>query len=300
MRVTIAGATGVLGRAAIPVFTGAGHEVRGLARHPSPGDESMVAIDILDRESLVGFAREWRPEALVHLATAIPSDLKPWGVAKQFAATNRLRTEGTRNLLAAAEAAGCERFAAQSIAFAVAPGDGLADEGAPLWTDGQMGEIVSVVAELERLTADVGGAVLRYGQLHGPGTIFAADGTMGKAAARGMLPIVHRGGHVSTFSFTHPHDAATATLAAVERDATGVFNVVDDEPVETSEWIPALARERGAKREPRRVPAWLARPLAGSYGVTFMTELRGADNAKAKRELGWAPSIGWREGFAQG
>jgi nucleoside-diphosphate-sugar epimerase len=300
MRVAIAGATGVLGRAAIPVLTGAGHEVRGLARRPSPGDETMVALDILDREALIAFAREWRPEAIVHLATAIPAELKPRGVAKQFAATNRLRTEGTRNLLAAADAAGCERFAAQSIAFAVAPGDGLADEEAPLWTDGEMGEIVAPVGDLERQTVEAGGAALRFGQLHGPGTIFAADGSMGTAAARGMLPVVHRGGRVSTFSFTHPHDAATAVLAAVERGASGVYNVVDDEPAPTSEWIPVLARARGAKREPRRVPAWLARPLAGSYGVTFMTELRGADNAKARRELGWAPSIGWREGFAQG
>jgi nucleoside-diphosphate-sugar epimerase len=301
VRVAIAGATGVLGAATVPVLNAAGHEVRGLARNVAAGDPGgLVAVDILDRDSLLAFAREWRPEAFVHLATSIPAKLKPHGVERQFEATNRLRTEGTRNLIDAAREAGSRRFVAQSIAFASSPGEGLADEDVPLWLDGPLGGAGEAIAELERLTVDAGGVVLRFGHLHGPGTMFAADGSMGKPAGGGTLPVIHRGGRESVFSFTHPRDAAAAVLAALSSDATGIFNIVDDDPVPTSEWLPALARAHGAKRDPRRVPAALVRPFAGSYGVSFMTELRGADNAKAKRELGWAPSISWREGFSEG
>lgn len=300
MRVAIAGATGVLGRATTPLLTAAGHDVRGLARRVPPEDPGLAALDLLDREAVLGFAREWRPEAIVHLATSIPARIKPRGVEGQFEATNRLRTEGTRNLLEAAALVGARRFVAQSIAFAVSPGEGPADEEVPLWLDGPMGGIADAVAELERLTCDVGGVVLRFGQLHGPGTIFAPDGSMGAPAGRGMLPIIQRHGRESTFSFTHTHDAATAILAALDRDVTGIFNIVDDEPARTSEWLPVLAQARGARWKPRRVPSALVKPFVGGYGVVFMTALRGADNAKAKRELGWAPSISWREGFAEG
>jgi len=303
MRIAVAGATGVLGRAAMPALAAAGHEVRGFSRSAPAGDEALASIDLLDRDAVVGFAREWRPEALVHLATAIPAQLKPWGVERQFAPTSRLRTEGTRNLLAAAEEAGGARLISQSVAFAVAPGPGLADEDAPIASGAEatLGATSDAIAELESLTLGAGGAVLRLGQLHGPGTIFAADGSMGKPAARGMLPVVHDGGRESVFSFTHPRDAASALVAALERPgASGVFNVVDDDPAPVSEWVPELSRARGASREPRRVPAWLVRPLLGGYGVRFMTELRGSSNERTKAELGWAPETPWREGFAEG
>ena len=299
MRVAVAGATGVLGRAAMPALAAAGHDVRGFARRVPSGSADIVAIDLLDREAVLGFAREWRPEAIVHLATVIPTQVKPRGFAKQFEATNRLRTEGTRNLLAAAEEAGSAHLVAQSISFVSVPGPGPADEEAPLWLDGPLGGAAGPIAELEQLTVDAGGAALRFGQLYGPGTAFAADGSVGGPAGKGRLPIIHRGGHESVFSFTHPRDAATAIELALAQRASGIFNIVDDEPAAVSEWLPVLARARGAKRPPRRVPAWLVRPLVGSYGVAFMTELRGADNAKAKRELGWAPSLSWREGFAE-
>lgn len=303
MRVAVAGATGVLGRTALPALAAAGHEVRGFARSATAGSEELVAVDLLDRDAVVGFAREWRPEALVHLATAIPQQLKPWGVEKQFQATSRLRTEGTRNLLAAAEAAGASRLISQSLAFAVEKGPGLADEDVPIATGegATLGRTSEAIAELERLTLDAGGAALRFGQLHGPGTIFAADGSMGKPAARGLLPVVHRAGKESVFSFTHPRDAAAAIVATLERpEASGVFNIVDDEPAPVSEWVPALSRARGAKREPRRLPAWLATPLIGTYGVSFMTELRGSSNERAKRELGWSAGTPWRTGFDEG
>lgn len=285
----------------MPALAAAGHEVRGLARNVPAGSVDLVAVDLLERDSVVAFARDWRPEALVHLATAIPAQIKPWGVERQFEATNRLRTEGTRNLLAAAEESGAGRLIAQSVAFAVEPGAGLADERTPIWTgpDSPLGTVAAALDELEQLAHDADGVVLRLGQLHGPRTVFAADGAMGKPAARGMLPVVHRRGRESTFSFTHPRDAATAVVAALARDVRGTFNVVDDEPAPVSEWVPALSEARGSKRSPRRVPAALVRPLLGSYGVRFMTEMRGASNERAKRELDWSPGTSWREGFAE-
>lgn len=301
MRVAVAGATGVLGRAALPALAAAGHEVRGFSRSGGGGD--LIALDLLDRDAVVGFAREWRPDALVHLATAIPARIKRRGIARQFELTNRLRGEGTRNLIAAADAAGGARLIAQSVAFAVADGPGLADERVPIATDagGPLGPNYAAVAEIERLTLEAGGVVLRFGQLLGPGTSFAADGAIGAPAGRGMLPIIHRDGRESAFSFTHPRDAAVAVVAALERpEAAGVYNIVDDEPAPASLWIPELARALGSSRVPRRMPAWLARPLIGSYAVRFVTELRGSSNERAKSELGWSAAIPWRDGFAEG
>lgn len=303
MRVAVAGATGVLGREAVPALAAAGHEVRGFSRSAPTDSPDLVAIDLLDRDAVVAFAREWRPEALVHLATAIPARIERRGGERQFEPTNRLRGEGTRNLLAAAEAAGGARLIAQSVAFAVEDGPGLADESVPIasGSEAALGRTADAIAELERLTIDAAGAVLRFGQLHGPGTTFAADGAIGGAAGRGMLPIIHRGGRESVFSFTHPRDAATALVAVLERgDVSGIFNVVDDEPATGSEWIPALARARGASRRPRRLPAWLLRPLVGAYGIRFMTELRGSSNERVKRELGWSAAVPWRTGFGEG
>jgi nucleoside-diphosphate-sugar epimerase len=299
MRVAVAGATGVLGRATVPLLREEGHEVRGFARGVPAGDEGLVAVDLLDRDAVLGFARDWRPEAILHLATAIPHDLQPRRAVEQFAPTNRLRTEGTRNLIAAAEAAGGARLVSQSIAFMSAPGPGPAGEEVPL-RDGEddvLAPIVAPVAELERLTLDAGGTVLRFGQLYGLGTAFARDGGIGAAAARGRMPVVTRHGHSSVFSMVHADDAATAIAAALRSGARGIFQIVDDEPAEVGEWLPALAAALGGP-SPRRVPAWLARPMIGAYGVAYMCELRGASNAKAKRELGWEPSIpSWREGF---
>ena len=164
-----------------------------------------------------------------------------------------------------------------------------------------MDPVVPSLAELERRTlAAPGGTVLRFGHLYGPGTSFAPGGSMADSAAKRKLPILHSGGRESTFSFVHADDAAGAVVAALESGATGVFNVADDEPAKVSEWLPELARARGGK-PPRSMPAVLARPMVGPYGVAFMTELRGASNAKAKAELGWSPSIpSWREGFVRG
>ena len=302
MRVAVAGATGVLGRSTLPALRAAGHEVCGFARAVEPDRDDLVAIDLLDRDRVVAFARDWRPEAILHLATAIPADLQPRHAVAQFEATNRLRTAGTANLVAAAEAAGGSWLVSQSVAFMSRPGPGLAGDDDPLRTESGdvMAPIAGPQAELERLTLDAGGTVLRFGQLYGPGTTYAGDGALGSMAAAGKLPVLTRRGQSSVFSFVHVDDAGAAIVAVLGTGARGRFNIVDDDPAPVSEWLPVLAAARGGRRA-RRLPAWLARPMVGAYGVAFMCELRGATNAKAKAELGWRPSNpSWREGFSRG
>ena len=179
------------------------------------------------------------------------------------------------------------------------PGAGPASEEVPLRdAPGDVMEpIVAALGALERTTLEAGGAVLRYGLFYGPGTAYAADGAIGSMVASRRMPILSRPGEPGHSSFIHFEDAARATVAAIERRAKGVFHIVDDEPAPASEWIPGLAAALGAKA-PMRLPAWLARPMIGAYGVEFMCGLRGASNTRAKAELGWSPSpASWREGF---
>lgn len=299
MRVLVAGATGVIGRQLIPLLVADGHEVIGLARSAdSRSGARVVVADALDREALVRAVRESAPEAIVNMLTAIPAEINPKRLAEDFALTNRLRTEGTRNLLAAAEQIGVTRVVAQGLAYAYDPyGSGLADEDTPLWQEppAPFVPVLAALEELERNTLDAGGTVLRFGHLYGPGTIYAPEGSFARQVRRRQVPLV--GGGTATFSFTHTHDAATAVAAALAIGAAGAFNVVDDEPAPMSQWLPYLAAELGAE-PPRRAPAFLARWAVGPWGVAFMTALRGADNARAKRVLGWEPAYpSWRTGF---
>jgi nucleoside-diphosphate-sugar epimerase len=243
-----------------------------------------------------------RPDAVIHELTAIPQRLDPRKIIRDFALTDRLRTEGTRNLLAAAQAAGASRFIAQSIAFAYEPGPAgtVHGEHDPLIATPppQFERSSRAIAELERQTLAAEGLVLRYGYFYGPGSAISKDGSIAQEVTKRRLPIV--GGGTGVWSFIHIRDAAEATLAALTHGQAGTYNVVDDEPAPAREWIPALAHALGAK-SPRSVPAWLARPLAGEYGVYTMTRAQGASNARAKAELAWAPSrASWREGFRTG
>ena len=303
MRVLIAGATGVIGRQLVPLLAAVGHEVVGMARPGGRGavlekaGARVVTADALDRAAVLRAVRGAAPDAVVNLLTAIPAELNPRRFAKEFAPTNRLRIEGTRNLV---EAAGGARLVSEAIAFGYRPGAGLADEDAPLWTEGAPAAFAPALAaliDLERQTRDAGGLVLRFGHLYGPGSGYAPDGSLIRQIRAGRLPLAG-GGH-AVFSFTHAHDAATAVLAALDRpDVTGVLNVVDDTPVQLSEWLPALARMLGAPA-PRRVPVALARLLAGGFGVAFLNQLRGADNARARLRLNWRPRYRtWADGFA--
>ena len=296
MRVLVAGATGVVGRALVPLLTSVGHDVISLSRTPGPG---RVAADALDRAALHQAVREAAPDAVVNMLTAIPAELDPRHLARDFALTNRLRTEGTRNLYEAAHDAGATRIVAQGLAYAYDPaGDGPADEDAPLWRrpPKQFVPVLDALKELEARTAAAGGTVLRLGHLYGPGTVYAADGSFVRQVAAGKVPLVG-GGH-AVFSFTHVHDAATAVTAALDKPAGGQLNIVDDTPVRMNEWLPELAHLLDAPR-PKKAPAALARLAVGGWGVAFMNELRGADNARAALSLDWRPRYAsWREGFA--
>lgn len=305
MRVLVAGATGVIGRRLLPQLAAAGHEVVGLARsvgaHTRP-DATVVAVDALDRVAVERAVRDAAPDAVVNMLTAIPAAIDPRRLVRDLAATNALRTEGTRHLMGAADRVGVRRVVAQGLAYAYDPdGPTPADEDTPLWRrpPRPFVPVLAALRELERRTADAGGTVLRLGHLYGPGTVYADDGSFTRQVRAGKVPLV--GGGTATFSFTHADDVAAAVVATLACDRVGrgeVLNVVDDHPAPMSEWLVHLASLLGAPT-PKAVPTLLARPVVGPWGVAFMTRLRGADNARAKARLGWAPRYpSWRTGFA--
>ncbi|MER7334640.1 MULTISPECIES: NAD(P)-dependent oxidoreductase [unclassified Micromonospora] len=298
MRVFVAGGAGALGRRLVPQLVARGHEVIATTTSAAKlpllerlGAEAVV-MDGLDVMSVGEAVARARPDTIVHQMTAISGkpDMKHFD--RWFATTNRLRTEGTDHLLAAAEATGVSHFVAQSYASwnGIREGGWVKTEEDPL-DPTSTGKGAQALRHLEEVVVKGGGAVLRYGAFYGPG---ATDDQVELVRKR-QYPIVGNGeGHSS---WVHLDDAASATVLAVERKVRGVFNIVDDEPAPANQWLPYLAACAGAKR-PMRVPVWLARVLAGEVAVTMMTEGRGFSNAKAKRELGWQlryPS--WRQGF---
>ena len=313
MKVFVAGVTGVLGRALVPQLVARGHEVVGMTRSASKQDlvrslgARPVVADALDPDAVARAVASAEPEVIVHQLTALSGDFDMRHIDRFFAATNRLRTEGTDHLLAAGRAVGARRFVAQSYAGwpAARTGGPVKAEDAPFDPDPpkQLREMLDAIRHLEEAVVGADrleGVVLRYGGFYGPGTTLSADPAAAHTAAirKGRFPVVGDGGGM--WSFIHVDDAATATAAAVECGRRGIWNVVDDEPAPAREWMPELARVLGA-RPPRRVPRWLGRLLAGEAATVMMTEVRGASNAKAKRELGWQPRYpSWRQGFAQG
>jgi nucleoside-diphosphate-sugar epimerase len=288
MKVLVAGASGAIGKPLLPLLASAGHEVIGLARTPRAGPTPILAVDALDRNAIAARLRDVAPDAVVNMLTAIPATLKPRRMTAEFALTNRLRTEGTHNMLDAARDVGVRRIVAQGLAYAYEPGDGLADEDVPLMRrpPHQFASSVAALRELETATTEAGGTVLRLGHLYGPGTMFAADGSVIADIRAGRLPLVGDG--ASVFSFVHVDDVATAVLAALDRDGPGVLNIVDDEPSAIRDWLPSTAAMLNAP-PPRRLPTFLARLAAGGWGVTYLSALRGADNTRARLTLGWEP-----------
>ena len=307
MKVLVAGASGAIGRPLVRQLVAAGHEVTGMTRREERAEQiraagaSAVVCDVFDSPALEAAVRDAAPEAVVHLLTALPPRLDYRAKEDPLAPTNRVRTEGTRNLIAAARGAGARRLVAESVAFFYAPrGDLVKDEEAPLFLDAPppFGPAAEALAGLERQVSEaegMEGIVLRFGWLYGSGTYYDKDGSLTEDAHKRRMPVVGKG--TGTFSFVHVEDAAAAVLAALERGAPGAYNVVDDEPAPMREWAPAFAAAVGAKK-PIRVPVWLARLVAGAGAATMSTQLRGAANAKAKRELGWQPRYpSWRQGF---
>jgi nucleoside-diphosphate-sugar epimerase len=307
MRVFVAGATGAIGRQLVPRLVEAGHEVHGMTR--SESKQAMlselgavpVVADALDPDQVAEAVGRARPDVIVHQLTAIGEvDMRHFD--RDFALTSRLRTEGTDHLLSAGQAAGVRRFVAQSnIAAYARTGAAVKSEEAQFDTSPAR-EMRTMVAAIRHLEEAVLGAewtegiVLRYGAFYGPGTSIAPGGQLPELIRRRKFPLVGDGGGV--WSFIHVADAAEATVAAIEHGSRGVYNVVDDDPAAVAEWLPALAQTLGAKK-PMRVPRFVGRLFAGEAGVVMMTEIRGASNAKAKRELGWRPAHpSWRQGFA--
>lgn len=307
MKVFVAGASGAIGRPLVRQLLAAGHEVTGMTRREERAEAiraagaAAIVCDAFDAAALESAVREAAPEVVVHELTSLPHRLDPKS-KDALVPTNRLRSEGTRNLIAAARAAGARRLVAESVAFFYVPeGDWVKDEDAPAFADAPapFGEAGRALADLERqVTGAEGleGVVLRYGWLYGPGTYYGREGSATEDFQKRRMPVVGKGS--GTFSFVQVEDATAATVAAVEKGPPGIYNVVDDAPAPMSEWVPAFAEAVGAKK-PRRVPVWLARLVAGAAAVGMATDLRGASNAKAKRELGWQPRYpSWRDGFA--
>ncbi|GAA1580133.1 NAD(P)-dependent oxidoreductase [Kribbella karoonensis] len=305
MRVFVAGGSGVLGRRLVPQLVARGHQVT--ATTTSAGKLGLlkaagadgVVLDGLDGAAVGEAVALAKPDVIVHQMTAISMahagkpDIKH--PDKWFAKTNRLRTEGTDHLLAAAEAVGVPHFVAQGYASwnGIRQGGWVKTEEDPLdLLEGTAANVgLKALSRIEDLVLKIGGAIMRYGAFYGPGAI---DDQVELVRKR-QYPLVGKGTGYS--SWVHLDDAASATVLAVEQKATGVFNIVDDDPAPASDWLPYLAQCAGAK-PPLRIPVWLARPLAGDQAVVMMTEGRGFSNAKAKRELGWKlqyPS--WRQGF---
>lgn len=311
MKIFVAGASGALGRRLLPVLIEAGHVVVGMTRSAGKADAiraagaEPVVADALDAGAVMAAVKQAAPEVVVHELTALPASLDLRRLDRDFAQTNRLRTEGTDHLLAAARAAGARRFVAQSFA-----GWPYAREGGPVKMEDDpldpnppeaLRATLEAIRHLESAVLagqGIEGVVLRYGGFYGPGNAIGEGGAMPDLVRHRRIPII--GGGTGVWSFVHIDDAARATLAAIERAAPGVYNIVDDDPAPVSEWLAGLAAALGAK-PPRRLPAWLGRLVIGEAGIMLMTQTRGASNAKAKRELGWQPAwASWRDGFRRG
>jgi nucleoside-diphosphate-sugar epimerase len=306
MRVLVVGATGVVGRQLLPQLIAAGDQVIATTRSPAKvaglitAGADPVVLDGLDGPAVSEAVAKAAPEVIVHEMTAIPAVINFRNFDKTFAATNALRTVGVDNLLEAATAHGVRRVIAQSYAGwpNVRTGGPVKTEADPLDADPPLAQRASMAAiqHLERAvtSAPLEGIALRYGNLYGPG----ASDVFVRMLKRRQVPMIGKG--TGIWSFLHVTDAAGAAVAAVHGGPPGVYNIVDDDPAAVAEWLPVVARATGAPA-PLRLPAWLGRLAAGSVGLSMMTQVRGASNAKAKRDLSWQPVWpSWRQGFAAG
>ena len=306
MRIFLAGATGAIGRQLVPLLVRDGHQVAAITRSSARAEwlraqGVLPAVgDVFDRDWLHQVVRASSPDIVIDQLTSIPPKINPRKITEQFAATNRLRTEGTYMLMEAARAAGAKRFLAQSVAFFYAPnGPEPASEDESLERNlpgaAELAEAVHVHEHAALGSPGIAGVVLRYGHFYGPGTFYARDGGFAEDVLMRRVPVVGKGRGM--FSFIQVEDAAEATARAVTTDATGIYNIVDDEPAAVREWLPYYARMLGAAR-PFRVPGFVGRWGAGPYGHFIMTRQRGASNAKAKSQLCWSPRRpDWRQGL---
>lgn len=311
MRIFLAGASGAIGQTLIPLLVEQQHEVFGSFRNPANTARvqalgaTPVVLDALDGQAVHDRIAEIRPQVVIHQLTAIPARLDLRHIDREFEMTNRLRTEGTRNLASASVQAGVEKFIAQSFA-----GWPYARRGITLKTEEddldpspppQMKAILDAIETLEHtVVREQGftGIVLRYGPLYGPHSSIASDGAMVDEIRQHKVPVIGQG--TGVWSFLHLHDAATATIAALTHGQRGIYNIVDDDPALVSEWLPYLAQCVGAPA-PRHIPNFLAKIAVGEHAVAMMNDIRGVSNAKAREQLHWEPKwSSWRQGFREG
>jgi nucleoside-diphosphate-sugar epimerase len=310
MRIFVAGATGAVGSALIPALLSVGHAVTGMTRSPDKADAlrragaEPVVADGLNARAVRAAVITARPDVVIDQMTDLAgvTDLRHFDRA--FATTNRLRTEGTDHLLAAALEAGVKRFIVQSFC-----GWAVSQEGGVVQTEAdetdpdpphELDRTLDALRYLEQIvtkSAEPEGIVLRYGSLYGPGTGMLSRAMVNELRHR-RVPLIGDG--AGWWSFVHVDDAASAAVAAIEHGASGnIYNIVDDDPAQVRDWLPALAAVLGAK-SPLHLPAWIARFVAGEHMVAMMTQVKAASNTKAKRELGWQPiHPSWRQGFAE-
>ena len=314
MKILLAGASGAIGQTLIPLLTGPDaaqqHEVYGAFRNPAHADRvqrlgaTPVILDALDAAAVSKTLAEIKPEAVINQLTAIPARIDLRHFERDFALTNQLRTEGTRNLTTAAVSAGVEKFIAQSFA-----GWPYARKGIRLKTEedeldskppAQLKTSLDALQTLENTVLrepKFTGIVLRYGPLYGPYSAIAVDGTVVEDIRHHKVPLIGQG--TGVWSFLHIHDAATATVAALTHAQRGIYNIVDDDPALVSDWLPYLAECVGAK-PPMHVPNAIAHMMVGEHAVALMNDIRGVSNEKARRELAWTPKwSSWRQGFRE-
>src|SRR6516162_269828 len=311
MKVFVAGGSGALGRRLVPQLVADGYEVTVMIRDEGKapwlrriGAQPVVA-DALDGAAVDRAVRASEPEIVIHQLTALAGAQSFKNFDKEFALTNRLRTEGTDHLLEAAQAAGVRRVIAQSYGNwnYERTGSAVKTEQDPFDPDPPANQARSLQAirYIENAVVNAGrieGIALRYGNFYGPGTGLDLGGDIVAQVRKRMLPIIGNGAGI--WSFVHMDDAAAAAIAAIEHGSPGVYNVADDEPAPVAKWLPDIAAVVGAK-PPRHVPVWLGRVVAGEVGVSMMTQIRGTSSAKAKAELGWSPRYPtYREGFRNG
>lgn len=303
-RVLVAGATGAVGLSLVPALVARGHTVGALSRHADriPPEIAHFAVDALDPQAVSSVCEAFAPDVIIHQLTALPPATSLWRFDRDFEITNRLRTEGTRNLLDAARQCGAVRFVAQSFCGwpYARTGSSVKTETDPLdpTPPPRLRSTIDAIRQLEALVldaTDLNGVILRYGGFYGPNTHLAPGSSMAEAVRKRRLPLI--GQAQGVWSFAHIEDVASATTAAAESDIPGLFNVVDDEPAPVDEWLPFLASAMGAP-SPRRMPVWLARLLLPEHLRVMMTEARGGSNALFKRTFAWQPRYpSWRVGF---
>lgn len=307
MKVLVAGGTGAIGRPLIPQLVAAGHEVIAFSRKPERAADLEAAgatafvCDALDPVALGEAVERAAPDAVIDQLTSLPPRMDPRKLSDAYVANDRIRREGSGALIEAAKRVGVHRYVIQSVAFLYAPAGGpVKTEDAPVWSDAPepfRDSVEVLLANEAKVTGarEFTGIALRYGFLYGPGTYYASDGSLTAQIAERAYPIVGKGTGIT--SLVHVYDAAVAAVLALERGEAGIYNIVDDRPAPAAELIPFIAELVSAK-PPRHVPRWLARIAVGRFLTIAATEMRGADNHKARVELGFEPRLpDWREGL---